>query len=128
MTRNVESFATILLRKAYTLATMLMEDETSRLDRLTREIEDSPIKKAIVCNLNIAKSCYEKCALNLEQIALRMEVADDRFYNGNRDLFLDYDSDDSLYSAMNILLEEIEDEDCRDCLIENKRMLDFLRG
>lgn len=128
MTRNVESFATILLRKAYTLATMLMEDEANRLDSLTREVEDSPVKRAIMCNLNIAKSCYEKCALNLEQIALRMEVADDRFYNGNRDLFLDYDSDDSLYSAMNILLEEIEDEDCRDCLMENKRMLDFLRG
>lgn len=128
MTKNVENFATILLRKAYTLATMLMEDEASRLDSLTREVEDSPVKRAIMCNLNIAKSCYEKCALNLEQIALRMEVADNRFYNGNRDLFLDYDSDDSLYSAINILIEEIEDEDCRDCLIENIRILDFLRG
>lgn len=128
MTRNAENFATILLRKAYTLATKLMEDEASRLDSLTRELKDSPLKRAIVCNLNIAKSCYEKCALNLEQIALSMEVADDRFYNDNRGIALDCDSDDSLYSAMNILLEEIEDEDCRDCLVENKRMLDFLRG
>lgn len=138
MTRNVESFTTALLRKAYTLAIKLMENEASRLDSLTREVEDSPVKRAIMCNLNIAKSCYEKCALNLEQIALRSGIADDKFYNDNRGIALDCDSFDSLYLAMDLLLDETEEYDpdivdeniirYRDFLVENKRMLDFLRG
>ena len=128
MTRNTENFATAFLRKAYTLAIKLMENEASRLDSFTREAKDSPAMRAIVCNLNIAKSCYEKCALNLEQIAIRSGIADDRFYNDNRGIALDCDSFDNLYSAMNILLEETDDKDSRDYLVENVRMLDFLRG
>ena len=139
MTRNVESFTTALLRKAYTLAIKLMENEASRLDSLTREVEDSPVKRAIMCNLNIAKSCYEKCALNLEQIAIRCGIADDRFYNDNSGIALDCDSFDSLYLAMDLLLDETEVYDDPDTvnenimayidfLVENKRMLDFLRG
>ena len=139
MTRNVESFATALLRKAYTLAIKLMENEASRLDSFTREAKDSPAMRAIVCNLNIAKSCYEKCALNLEQIAIRSGIADDRFYNDNRGIALDCDSFDNLYLAMDLLLDEAEVYDDPDIvnenimayvdfLVENKRMLDFLRG
>ena len=128
MTRNTENFATALLRKAYTLAIKLMENESSRLDSFTKEAKDSPAMRAIVCNLNIAKSCYEKCALNLEQIAIRSGIADDKFYNDNRGIALDCDSFDNLYSAMNILLEETDDKDSRDYLVENVRMLDFLRG
>lgn len=139
MTRNVESFATALLRKAYTLAIKLMENEASRLDSFTREAKDSPAMRAIVCNLNIAKSCYEKCALNLEQIAIRCGIADDRFYNDNSGIAFDCDSFDSLYLAIDLLLDETEVYDDPDIvnenitayidfLVENKRMLDFLRG
>ena len=139
MTRNVESFATALLRKAYTLAIKLMENESSRLDSFTKEAKDSPAMRAIVCNLNIAKSCYEKCALNLEQIAIRSGIADDKFYNDNRGIALDCDSFDNLYLAMDLLLDEAEVYDDPDIvnenimayvdfLVENKRMLDFLRG
>ena len=139
MTRNVESFATALLRKAYTLAIKLMENEASRLDSFTKEAKDSPAMRAIVCNLNIAKSCYEKCALNLEQIAIRSGIADDKFYNDNRGIALDCDSFDNLYLAMDLLLDEAEVYDDPDIvnenimayvdfLVENKRMLDFLRG
>lgn len=128
MTRNTENFATILLRKAYTLATMLMNDNATSLASLEKYEEDGAAMEAILCCLNIAKSCYKMCALNLEQIAIRKGVADDRFYNDNRGIALDCDSCDNLYSAMNILLEETDDKDSRDYLVENVRMLDFLRG
>lgn len=139
MTKNVESFATALLRKAYTLAIKLMEDSANQLYALNREVEDCPTRRAIACNLNIAKSCYEKCALNLEQIAMRSGIADDKFYNDNRGIALDCDSFDNLYLAMDLLLDEAEVYDDPDIvnenimayidfLVENKRMLDFLRG
>lgn len=128
MTRK-EKFTTIILRSAYTLATELMNNHASVFDDFTKRAGDSPAESIIACNLNIAVSCYAKCVLNLEQVAIREGIADDNFYNGNSNKGLECDIlFDKLYSATNILLEETDDENCRDFLEENMRILDFLRG
>ena len=128
MTRK-ERFTTIVLRSAYALATELMKNHADVFNDMAKRAGDSPAESIIACNLSIAVSCYGKCVLNLEQVAIREEVADDKFYNGNSNKGLECDIlFDRLYSATNVLLEETNDENCRDFLEENIRILDFLRG